>query len=232
MLENLLPIRVICGTRVPKKKFLTHTMLGKSIKNFIDVSKVEVRLFPENSLGLSEIYNKAIDESINNPAILVFAHDDILLCDYYWTERIRDGINKFDISGLAGNKRRVPNQPSWAFIDDKFNWDLPLNLSGTVAHGTTFPQNKILSFGPTNQNCKILDGVFLLASSEVLTKNELRFDTKFKFHFYDLDFCRQAEIKNLTMGTIPLSIVHASGGNFSTDEWKISYMNYLKKWGN
>jgi hypothetical protein len=232
MPENLLPIRVVCGTRVSKNNFLTQTMLGKSIKNFIDVSKAQVRLFPENSLGLSEIYNKAIDESINDPAILVFAHDDILICDYFWEERIRDGINKFHISGLAGNIRRIPNQPSWAFIDDKFNWDSPFNLSGTVAHGITFPQRKVLSFGATNQKCKILDGVLFAVKSDTLIKHELRFDINFKFHFYDLDFCRQAEIKNLIMGTIPLAIVHASAGDYSRDEWKNSYINYLKKWKN
>jgi len=230
MTNNKLPVRVVCATRLPRNKFLSHTSLGKSIKSFIEVSKAEVKLYADNSTGLSEIYNKAIEDSIENPAILVFAHDDIALYDFFWAERIRDGVEKFDIAGLAGNLRRVPKQPSWAFINDGFSWDSSSNLSGTVAHGSTFPLNKVLPFGPVDQECKLLDGVLLSVKSELLINTKLRFDENFKFHFYDIDFCRQAELKNLKMGTIPLSIVHESGGNFSSNEWRASYQKYLNKW--
>jgi GT2 family glycosyltransferase len=230
MTSDKLPIRVVCATRVSRDKFLSNTALGKSIKSYIEVSTAEVKLYAENSTGLSEIYNKAIEESTNSPAILVFVHDDIVLYDFFWSERIRDGVEKFDIAGLAGNLRRVSKQPSWAFVNDSFNWDLASNLSGTVAHGVTFPLNKVLPFGPSNQECKLLDGVFLAVKSELLIKSNLRFDENFKFHFYDLDFCRQAELKNLTMGTIPLSIVHESGGSFNSEAWRNSYQLYLSKW--
>jgi hypothetical protein len=230
MANDKLPIRVVCATRLPRHNFLSHTALGKSIESFIDVSKVEVKLYADNSTGLSELYNKAIEESTNNPAILVFAHDDIVLYDFYWTERIRDGVEKFDIAGLAGNLRRVPKQPSWAFIDDGFNWDLTSNLSGAVGHGDIFPLRKVSPYGPTGQDCKLLDGVLLAAKSELLVKSNLRFDEKFKFHFYDLDFCRQAELLNLKMGTIGLSVVHESPGNFLTNEWRAAYQDYLHKW--
>ena len=228
--NHKLPIRVVCATRLPRDKFLSHTALGKSIKSFIEVSKAEIKLYAENSTGLSEVYNKAIEESTESPAILVFAHDDIVLYDFFWSERIREGVEKFDIAGLAGNLRRVPKQPSWAFVDDRFNWDSPSNLSGAVAHGVTFPLNKVLPFGPTSLECKLLDGVLLAVKSELLIKSNLRFDVNFKFHFYDLDFCRQAELKNLRMGTIPLSIVHESGGNFNSDDWRNSYQQYCSKW--
>jgi len=149
---------------------------------------------------------------------------------FFWAERIRRGLEKYDIAGLAGNIRRVQKQPSWAFIDANLTWDDRSNLSGTVAHGTTFPLNKVLPFGPTGKECKILDGLLLAVKSDTLLNSNLRFDESFKFHFYDLDFCRQAEIKNLRMGTIPLSVVHGSGGNFSSNEWKSSYQKYLSKW--
>ena len=83
MANNKLPVRVVCATRLPRNKFLSHTSLGKSIKSFIEVSKAEVKLYADNSTGLSEIYNKAIEDSIENPAILVFAHDDIVLYDFF-----------------------------------------------------------------------------------------------------------------------------------------------------
>jgi len=127
--------------------------------------------------------------------------------------------------GVAGNKRRVPRQPNWALVDDKFTWDLSSNLSGGV-----FPPTEEFPCYPIGQECKLLDGLLIAVKSEVLINSKLGFNENFKFHFYDLDFCRQAETKNLKMGTIPLAVRHESGGNFSTDEWSKSYQTYLKKW--
>jgi hypothetical protein len=234
MNKDNLPIRVVCATRQPRERFLTHTLLGKSISSLIKASPAEVRLYAENSTGLSELYNKAIKECIGNPAILVFAHDDLLLCDFFWTKRIKEGLEKFDIVGLAGNKSRIPKQAGWAFLDTQLTWDQQSNLSGAVGHGTNLPAMgglPLRPFGPTGIECKILDGLLLAVKSESVIEKNIYFDELFKFHFYDIDFCRQAEVKNLKMGTISLSVVHASVGNFDSDTWKNSYHQYLKKWG-
>ena len=233
-MSTQLPIRVVCASRLSKDQFFSSTSLGKSIELAMEIANVELRLYPENSTGLSELYNYEIDQCIGYPGILVFAHDDILLCDFFWTERIREGLEKFDIVGVVGNVRRVPKQPSWAFVDrvdGRFSWDTPSNLSGACAHGTTLPPiGGLFTFGPVWQECKLLDGLLLAFESEILINSNLRFDENFKYHFYDLDFCRQAEIKNLTMGTIPLSVAHESVGNLSSEEWIHSYQTYLNKW--
>jgi len=230
MANDKLPIRVVCGTRLPRDKFLLNTPLGKSIKSFIEVSKVEVRLYADNSAGLSEIYNKAIEESTKNPAILVFMHDDIWVGDFFWADRIRDSLSHWDIIGLVGNKRRLSGQASWCFINDKFTWDAIENLSGVIGHGSKYPPEAVDYFGPINQECKLMDGLLFGVKSDTLLKTGLKFDESFKFHFYDLDFCRQAELLNLKMGTIGLSLVHESSGNPLTDEWRSAYQDYLDKW--
>ena len=51
----------------------------------------------------------------------------------------------------------------------------------------------------------------------------LRFDEQFDFHFYDLDFCRQAELKGMTMGTWPISVVHESGGAYGKPAWREAF---------
>jgi hypothetical protein len=181
--------------------------------------------------GLPEVYNAAIEKLKNEQSLMVFAHDDIHILDFYWIHSILNGLNHFGIVGVAGNRRRVAGQPSWAFIDQKLKLDDPENLSGIIGHGTGFPLPALDIFGPPFQEVKLLDGVFLAAFSETLIKNHMRFDEKFKFHFYDMDFCRQAEIRAITMGTIPLSLVHESGGSFGSVNWKNSYANYLTKWG-
>ena len=59
----------------------------------------------------------------------------------------------------------------------------------------------------------------------------VRFDPQFKFHFYDLDFCRSCEKAGLSMGTWPIDIMHASGGVFRSDAWNEARELYFRKWG-
>jgi GT2 family glycosyltransferase len=77
---------------------------------------------------------------------------------------------------------------------------------------------------------KLLDGFFLAVRSETLLSKGIRFDETFDFHFYDMDFCRQAEEHGLRMGTWTLSAVHESGGSFGTSAWQQGYQKYLDKW--
>lgn len=223
-------VQFIVATRKSTENFWLNTATGRSLALYKSPN-LEVNLYPENITGLPEIYNSAIDKFKDEPSILVFAHDDIYILDFFWMHAIFNGLNNFGIVGVAGNKRRLPMQPSWPFIDRKFIWDSPENLSGVVGHGSGFPPENLSIFGPPFQEVRLLDGVFLAAFSETLAKNHMRFDEKFKFHFYDMDFCRQAEVRGITMGTIPLSIVHESGGNYGSEAWNSAYDEYLKKWG-
>lgn len=224
------PIRIVCATRQDPDSFIDGTALGRSLKNFSPVLEPELQLFGSNTMGLSAVYNIALDYAKEHPAILVFLHDDLSLCDFFWMDRIREGLGRFDVIGLAGNKRRLPGQPSWAFTSTELTWDDPKYLSGTVGHGDGFPCRKISIFGPSGQSCKLLDGLFLAVDSGVLNKKGIRFDEQFMFHFYDMDFCRQAEQKGLRMGTWPIAVVHESGGSFKSDGWREGYAKYLQKY--
>ena len=85
-------------------------------------------------------YNLAIEESRSDPAIMVFVHDDVLLCDFYWVEHLLQALERFQIVGLSGNKRRVPRQPSWMYLDTQFTPDDYENFSGVVGHGESLPE--------------------------------------------------------------------------------------------
>lgn len=209
------------------------TALGRSLKSFAPQPEPQLQLFGSNTLGLPTVYNIALSVAEQEPAILVFVHDDIYLCDFFWMERLYEGLQQFDVIGLAGNTRRVPKQPAWAFATatPKLLWDERRFLSGTVGHGKGVPCNNISIFGPAKQECKLMDGLFLAADSEVLNARGVRFDEQFAFHFYDMDFCRQAEQKGLRMGTWPISVVHESGGNFNSPSWREGYAKYLEKYG-
>lgn len=222
-------IRFVVATRSSFENFFTDTATGRTLALYYRLGGMQVRVFEKNTAGLPSVYNQAIEESREKPALLVFCHDDICLSDFFWADRLREGIQHYDIVGLVGNQRRVPRQPSWAFVDDQNTWDAPENLSGVVGHGNSFPPRKLHIFGPSGVPVKLLDGMLMACDSELLIKNNLRFDERFDFHFYDLDFCRQAEQLGLSMGTWPISAMHESAGNYGPS-WEAAYAVYLEKW--
>ena len=232
--QKKLPIRVVCATKCSASDFLTSTLTGRSLHAFSShnpIDHIQIEIADNNSRGLSSVYNQAIEAATSDPAILVFIHDDIMITDFFWTERVRSGLENFDVVGLAGCQDRKPYQPNW-FFSKYISGQLirgDLQRSGAVAHGEE-PFAPISNFGPTLVECKLMDGLFLAVNSETLVRANVRFDDDFKFHFYDMDFCRSVEKANLKMGTIPLSVVHKSGGNFATGSWSAAYQKYIEKW--
>jgi len=236
-------IRIITATRETREGFLNNTPLGQSLTFYLQSNKLyqsiqnfgyalSVQLYPQNTTGLPLVYNHAIEAATTDPAILVFVHDDVHLCDYYWGEQLLAALNEFDVVGLVGNRRRVPRQASW-HADGLSVFNNSENLSGAIAHGKGFPSPglNITVFGPPRQEVKLLDGLLLAARSETLIQTGLRFDQQFPFHFYDVDFCRQAEIRKLRMGTWSIAVVHESAGDTSNQSWEDAYQAYLEKYG-
>ena len=222
-------IKLVVATRESFYDFFDKTATGRSLI----INKppfVDLHLFANNKKGLPEIYNQVISECKNTPATLIFCHDDLHILDFFWFYKIKEGLLNFNAIGLVGNKRRLPGQPSWAFTDTNFTWDDKQNFSGVVAHGKEFPPDQVDFFGRPRQKVKLLDGLFLAVESQTLIDNDIRFDPRFDFHFYDMDFCRQFENKNLSCGTLDLSIIHQSGGGYD-QKWLDAYSVYINKWG-
>ena len=115
-------------------------------------------------------------------------------------------------------------------MSDKFIWDVRENLSGAVAHGTA-PFGRVTSYGPVPAQCELLDGVLLAARRDTLRSRGVRFDPRFDFHFYDLDFCRSARAAGMVLGTGAVALTHRSQDAFGSADWQRNYEIYLEKWG-
>ncbi len=236
-------IRIVSATRHSLPDFMAKAALGRSLGYYMDPAKefqvtgnfgyrISASIYVDNTAGLPQVYNDAIEKARTDPAILVFVHDDVYLNDYYWPYHLIEGLSQFAVVGVVGNVRRLPRQSSWCgdgvpvFLNQE-------NLSGAIAHGTGFPSAglNLNYFGPPKREVKMLDGLFIAARSETLHANDLQFDTRFQFHFYDVDFCRQAEIKNVRMGAWPISLVHESAGDATSQSWEMAYAAYLEKYG-
>lgn len=223
-------IEIITATRLTENDFWNTSALGISLRRLGDGGRLFACVFFENKRGLSEVYNARI-AAVEGGDILVFIHDDVWIDDYFFIDRVIEGLQNYDVIGVAGNRRKVQNQSAWAFVDTGFTWDDKANLSGAVAHGNT-PFGNVSFFGAVPADCEFLDGVFLAARKEVLIAQEVRFDTRFDFHFYDMDFCRTARQAGLRLGTWPICLTHQSGGAFGTKQWHEKYQAYIAKWGN
>ncbi len=221
-------LHVVSATRRSRDAFWREAALGLSLRRFAADDRLVPWIAYENTLGLPEIYNQVIGAPQACGAV-IFVHDDVWLDDVLFAQRILDGLLQFDVIGVAGNRRRVAGQPGWAFVDTRFRWDELSNLSGRVAHGA-HSFGRMTDYGPIAQSCELLDGVLLAARLETLARHDCRFDPRFRFHFYDLDFCRTARLRELRLGTWPIGITHQSGGAFGTASWWQGYSDYIGKW--
>lgn len=219
----------VAATRMSEKDFWRKSLLGPSLRNRLNNTTVTARIAFENSRGLPEIYNEAIREEKTD--ILVFLHDDVWLEDTQILQKIRVALKFNDVVGVAGNRRRSKGQPAWLFIRDQngdLAWDSE-HLSGSILHGKP-NRNAASNFGLSPAPCKLMDGVFLAANRHVLLESSAFFGTEFKFHFYDMDFCRTASRAGLRMSTWPIELIHESAGAFNTDSWKAMEAVYFQKW--
>jgi len=229
----MLKVKIIVATQEAHADFYTKTSTGKSLKQQIHASRMELVLHSSNTTGLPRLYNDAINASTNDPCLLVFMHDDLLVLEYDWIHRIEEGLSKFDVLGVVGSTRRHPNQSSWSYIDPECTIRESLDFtSGYIGFGSQFPPDFVGIYGPSSKKVVFLDGLMICAYSETLIQHDLRFDERFKFHFYDMDLSRQIESKNLSCGTWPISLVHESLGEMNTPSWKDGYAMYLDKWKN
>lgn len=222
-------IEIVSATRLNKGDFRKNSALGQSLKRLEDDARIGAFIAFENRSGLPELYNARI-ESAKSAEILVFMHDDVWIDDYYFADRLLEGLERFDVVGVAGNRRRVDQQCAWAVIDDDFTWDAKENLSGRLAYGN-YPFGKIWFYGDAPAPCELLDGVFFATRKATLQQRQIRFDAAFDFDFYDLDFCRTARRQGATLGTWPICLTHQSGGNFDNPRWYEALQRYRDKWG-
>lgn len=222
-------IEIISATKYSEADFWEKSALGLSLPRHLKQnSRLSVKVAFENRRGLSEIFNQCIERA-DVDAVLVFIHDDVWIDEADFADAVITGLEQFDVIGIAGNKRRVPNQPAWSFIDLKLTWDEPANLSGRIAYG----ENAFgidMEFGEVPAECELLDGVFFAVKKSNLDAKRVRFDTQFDFHFYDMDFCRTARQAGLKLGTWPLKLTHQSGGAFGTLHWTEKCRHYFNKW--
>lgn len=224
-------IRVVSATRLKESDFWMKSALGQSLQAWRTDPNVSVCVQFANAEGLPSIYNRQLKDPAVSADVLVFVHDDVWLSDPQWTDKLRLAVTRFDVVGVAGNTRRSAGQPAWLFRgveNGRFVWDHP-HLSGGIDHGKG-PKGEASVFGPTPAACELLDGVFIAVRTLPVRRSKVFFDDQFAFHFYDMDFCRNARSRGLGLGTWPIKLTHQSEGSFGNPAWSAMLKHYRAKW--
>lgn len=184
-----------------------------------------------NKTAIAKIYNKAIDFAIQEDMdYLVLAHDDVILEQDNIEDKLQRLFETYDVVGVAGgNNCKLQQPPLWHLMCGGFGGG---NLHGAVAHGNE-TQKQMTSFGPYPKRVALIDGVFMAMKKKVFKEVRFDEDCPAKFHFYDLDFCLEANKKKHKIGVGDIYITHASPGLTEfTEEFSKGAEWFLNKWKN
>lgn len=215
---------VVC-TGHTEEDFKYRSETYKFIKDNDLVPNVDFTVLYENKDGLSSVYNKFLTEKCRG-RIVVFIHDDIKLGYHFrtLTRELNDAHDQFDIVGLAGATKLSLSTPTLWHIMQK-------GASGSVGHIQN-GLSQMSNYGYTPCKCITVDGLFISVNVDAILKSGHRFDERFRFHHYDIDFCIQADKCGLKIGTWPIWVTHLSPGltSFEKNDWKKSNELFCQKY--
>jgi GT2 family glycosyltransferase len=210
-------------TRGAKEPTLLHcTLVKHGITSF--------RFFEHNTRGLPACYNEVLAERAGRNEVIVFAHDDILIGDISLREKITGEIEDgAAIVGVAGSSVFIVSPPDritlWRHPDKRHNsgsCEFIYPGNDGIAHYVPNP------YGETPRRCVVLDGMLMAVAANRI--GDIRFDERFEFHFYDLDFCLSAHRAGLKLITTNLYTSHASKGDFGGPTFQKTQAIFREKW--
>jgi GT2 family glycosyltransferase len=219
----------VSATRFDRPAFESRAPLALSLARASAVSPFVLAVAYANADPLAIAYGRALDAAQPGD-LMAFVHDDAWIDDWCVVDRVREALATFDVAGVAGNRERRPGQRSWLDAEDlaRIGDD---HLSGAIAHRDADGRVTHNRYGAAPAPVKLLDGVFLAARVDALRAQGVRFDPRFPFHCYDMDFCRSCERAGLALGTWPIAITHASGGRPQGADFDAAQRAYFDKWG-
>ena len=197
----------------------TNLLLKRPLGFFLEKTGWDARteIVENNTEGLSKVYNRFLSDEYKDKFV-IFIHDDVLVNDLFFEEKVLLAFEKFDIIGLAGSKScdLSSEHPAWHTMSPREDF------VGEVAHSK---DGKVWTtvFGPTDSRVLVLDGLFIGVNVNTALEKGLTFDENFGFHHYDITFSLRANEKKIKAGFFPISVIHFGlGSSMNTDGWRES----------
>ncbi|MFM1856875.1 MAG: hypothetical protein RLZ83_2184, partial [Pseudomonadota bacterium] len=158
-------LNFVTASRHSREDFAHKSALQRSLARLANhtpaaagVEPIALRVYPHNRLPLPVVYNEAVALA-DDQDIMIFVHDDVWIDDWHVGHRLHEALLRFDVVGVAGNRRRTPRQESWWWVGDTRQRDTVF-LSGSIIQGP--PGGGLLNiYGHAPARVRSLDGVFL-----------------------------------------------------------------------
>jgi GT2 family glycosyltransferase len=219
-----------------KNNYLFVTATRKNINEFWEKSQLALSLnklglkehtevVEQNKDGLGKVYNTFIRGKNNNKHI-IFIHDDVLVEDLFFIEKLDLAFEKYSVVGLAGSKKvnLASEIAAWHIMSQREDF------VGEVAHSKDGKYWTTV-FGPTDSRALLVDGLFIGVTIKDLLEKNVIFDENFTFHHYDLDFSLQLSQNKIKCGVFPIKVTHFGlGDSMNSDEWRKSNEKFKQKW--
>lgn len=184
----------------------------------------DFHFFEHNRRGLPVCYNEWLERLAGQDVRLVLAHDDVMLGDVFVRDKLDEAFKTFSIAGVVGS----------SYFDiqletEAYSWDVwpAEHVSGAIEHAGR-GRSQWFAFGPMPRRCVVLDGVFL--AIDMRTIGSVRFDPRFSFHLYDLDFCLTAHCANLALGTASIPLRHLRRPEYLSEAYRRAKDEFRRKW--
>lgn len=226
-------IKIIIPTLQSFKEW-NSTVFYQTVERF----SPSLEVIYENTLGLSLLYNHAIERYKDSMDYLVFLHDDVEVHDAFFFDKLQKAHEVYNIVGLAGaiNQDYTTANPSVWHLSSKNG---RVDSRGFVSHfipkgwnGVQLTHVNSAYFGPTPHEVSVIDG--LMMSVDLRKIRDLKsplFDNDFNWHHYDMAMCLNAKQNNLSIGVWPIFVIHHGLGEFQNQEWENSNKLFKQKYG-
>lgn len=216
-------LNIITATREKEEDFYTKTSLGRSLIAMQSICKDwNLYLYYDNKEGLSKVYNCAID-TIDKSIPSIFVHDDVSLQDVFLEQKLKEAFLHYSIVGVAGGCLLPRSKSNLA----------ECKMIGAIGEHRNNSELVVVKFyESTETECNVIDGLFIAVDSNIFNNFNIRFDERFTFNHYDIDFCRQAEVLNLKIGVCAIWVTHScySGDVKNDPQYLESETTYRKKY--
>ena len=196
----------------------------------VSYCSLDFYIVPNNTEGLSKVYNQFIKDEYKNK-ICVFCHDDLIIHSIDLVEQLNKAIEQFDIVGLAGSSDFKLGDTAWHMHNGQ--WRDKSLLSGSVGHNI---DGKFINsvFGEVPKRVIVLDGLFIAVNMDRILEAGLKFDETFDYNFYDLSFGLDGNNKKLKLGTWNIPVTHFSGGGgvngYGSPKWQEGAKKFIEKY--
>jgi len=151
----------------------------------------------QENIGLIRAFNRGA--SLARYGILVFMHNDVIIHDRNWPDRIADFLKTRDDTGIVGlyGARKIRRDGSFTgrgIVHSKFD-------NGNLRHDY--------------MEVAVVDGLFMAMKKKIFEKTG-KFDEGYTMHYYDKDISLKAYINGYRNYVLNIPFTHIGAGTRST----------------